>query len=51
MQSEPTHVYAIHGLGMAYVTTGDKNASMQQYHILKDLNADMAADLLRSIRK
>ena len=51
LQSEPTHVYALHGLGMAYATTGDKTAAMQQYHILKDLNADIAADLLRAISK
>jgi hypothetical protein len=36
---------------MAYVTMGDKTAAMQQYHILKDLNADMASDLLRAISK
>jgi Flp pilus assembly protein TadD len=51
LQSEPTHLYALHGLGMAYATTGDKTAAMQQYHILKDLNADMAAHLLRAISR
>ena len=51
MQAEPTHVYALHALGMAYVTTGDRPSAMQQYHILKDLNADVAAHLLRAISK
>ena len=49
LQTEPNHVYALHGLGIIYATTGDKTAAMQQYYILKDLNADMAADLLRRI--
>lgn len=51
VQSEPTHVYANHALGMAYVLTGDKTAAMQQYYILKNLNADMAADLLQAISR
>lgn len=51
LQAEPNHVNALHGLGMAYATTGDKTAAMQQYYILRDLNATMAADLLRAISK
>jgi tetratricopeptide (TPR) repeat protein len=51
LQADPNHVFALHALGMAYVTMGDKTAAMQQYYVLKDLNADMAADLLRSISK
>jgi hypothetical protein len=36
---------------MVYATTGDKTAAMQQYYILKDLNAAVAADLLRAISR
>jgi tetratricopeptide (TPR) repeat protein len=50
LQAEPNHVYALHALGMAYAMTGDKTAAMQQYYILKDLNADIAADLLPQSR-
>ena len=51
LEIEPRHVYANHGLGVAYALTGDKAAAMQQYYVLKDLNPDVAADLLRQIPK
>lgn len=51
LQSEPTNVYANHALGLIYVMTGDMTAAMQQYYVLKDLNADVAADLMRAISK
>ena len=48
---EPKHVYGNHALGMAYARTGNKTAAMQQYYILKDLDARAAADLLQAIPK
>ena len=51
IETEPTHVYANHALGMMYAITGNKTGAMQQYYILQNLNADLAANLLRSIPK
>ncbi len=51
LQTEPTDVYANHALGMAYVVTGNKTGAMQQYHMLKDLNPDLAANLMRASPK
>jgi Flp pilus assembly protein TadD len=44
---EPTHAYANHALGVAYAQTGNKTGAMQQYEVLKQLNASLAADLLK----
>lgn len=51
LQAEPTNVFALHTLGQVYYRTGDKTAAMQQYHILKNLDATKAADLLRIISR
>ena len=48
---EPTQAYAYHALGQAYVQVGNKTGAMQQYHILQNLNPDLAADLLSKIPK
>jgi len=49
LEVEPRHVYANHALGVMYTVIGNKTGAMQQYYILKDLNPDLAASLLRSI--
>jgi tetratricopeptide (TPR) repeat protein len=51
LQTEPTHLFGLHLLGMAYYLNGDKLAAMQQYNILKNLDAGKAADLLRAISR
>jgi superkiller protein 3 len=48
---EPKHLYGNHALGLAYALTGNKTAAMQQYYILQNLDARVAADLLRLIPK
>ena len=47
IQLEPTHVYANHALGLVYVELGNKTGAMQQYYVLKQLNPNAAADLLK----
>lgn len=49
LPNEPTNVYANRALGI--VVTGDKNSAMQQSYILKNFNADLAADLLKAISR
>mgnify|MGYP003694766095 CR=1 FL=1 len=44
---DPKHLYASQLLGLAYVQLGEKTAAMQQYYVLKELNARMAAELLK----
>jgi hypothetical protein len=44
-------VRAIYGLGMAYLRTGAKEAAMEQYNTLKNLDADFAKELLEVITK
>lgn len=46
---EPTNVFANHALGMVCIGLGNREAAMQQYHILKNLNQDAANDLLQRI--
>jgi tetratricopeptide (TPR) repeat protein len=48
---EPKHVYGNHALGMAYARLGNTTAAMQQYYILQNLDARVAADLLKQIPK
>jgi superkiller protein 3 len=46
---EPKHVNGNHALGMAYARMGNRTAAMQQYYILQNLDAGIAADLLKAI--
>jgi len=46
---EPKHVNGNHALGMAYARMGNRTAAMQQYYILQNLDARVAADLLKAI--
>jgi tetratricopeptide (TPR) repeat protein len=46
---EPKHALANHALGMSYARMGNKTAAMQQYYILQNLDARLAADLLKTI--
>jgi tetratricopeptide (TPR) repeat protein len=45
----PKHALANHALGMSYARMGNKTAAMQQYYILQNLDARLAADLLKTI--
>jgi tetratricopeptide (TPR) repeat protein len=49
LQVEPTNIFALYGLAQVYFRSGDKPAAMQQYQLLKGLDARMAAELLRYI--
>lgn len=49
LEVEPKNEFGNHALGFAYALTGNKTGAMQQYHILQNLNARLAADLLRVI--
>lgn len=51
LQIEPKHAFANHGLGRAYALTNNRVGAMQQYHILKDIDPRLAADLLAEIPK
>lgn len=49
LEVEPKNEFGNHALGFAYALTGNKTGARQQYHILQNLNARLAADLLRAI--
>lgn len=51
LQADPTDVFALNELGKTYYRSGDKTAAMQQYYILKNLDANKAADLLKVISR
>ena len=51
MSIKPDFVPALHGLGMAYLRRGDKDAALEQYKILKGLDPDAANELLKEINK
>jgi hypothetical protein len=46
---EPKQVYGNHALGMAHARMGNKTAAMQQYYILQNIDARIAADRLLAI--
>jgi protein O-GlcNAc transferase len=51
VELEPRHIFAQHALGMVYIQTGEKTGAMQQYYLLKNLDSNLAADLLARIPK
>ena len=51
VELEPRHTFAQHALGMVYIRTGEKPGAMQQYYLLKNLDSNLAADLLARIPK
>ena len=51
LQVEPRNGFANHALGLAYVRTGNTTGAMQQYHILQNIDPNLAADLLAYIPK
>lgn len=51
VELEPRNVFGQHALGLLYVRAGDKTGAMQQYHILQNLDPELAADLLSQIPK
>ena len=51
LQIEPRHGFGNHALGLAYLRTGNKAAAMQQYHILQNIDSNLAANLLAYIPK
>jgi hypothetical protein len=42
---------AHHNLGVAYLATGDKSSALEEYKILKTLNAEQANELFKLINK
>jgi tetratricopeptide (TPR) repeat protein len=46
---EPKSGIGNHALGMAHARMGNRTAAMQQYYILQNLDARLAADLLKAI--
>jgi nitrous oxidase accessory protein NosD len=48
---DPDNPEAYYCLGQAYLGMGDKKAALEEYGILKDLDAKMAQDLLKEIEK
>ena len=46
---QPNHVHARHNLGLTHLILGDKNAAMEQYRALVELDQEAASDLLKRI--
>jgi len=47
----PDYTFAHYSLGMIYLVQGDKNAALDEYKILKDLDQDTADKLFDMIYK
>ncbi|MBA7514522.1 hypothetical protein ES705_06552 [subsurface metagenome] len=48
---QPDYTFAHYSLGMIYLVQGDKNAALDEYKILKDLDQDTADKLFDMIYK
>ena len=48
---QPDYTFAHYSLGMIYLVQGDKNAALDEYKILKDLDQDIADQLFDMIYK
>jgi tetratricopeptide (TPR) repeat protein len=48
---KPDHAYAHYFLSLAYMQRGDKRSAMDEYEILKELDADLANELLNVINR
>jgi tetratricopeptide (TPR) repeat protein len=51
VELEPRHTFVQHALGMVYIYAGEKAGAMQQDYLLKNLDSNLAADLLAKILK
>jgi hypothetical protein len=47
---DPSHAKAYHTLGLVYLNLGDRHLAMEQYRVLADIDAKLAAELLTYIR-
>lgn len=48
---QPGHTYAHYGLGLIYLAQGYKNAALDEYKILKDIDKNISEDLFNMIYK
>ena len=48
---KPDDTFAYYNLGVAYLSAGDKVAAMEEYEVLKTLDAELADQLLSVISK
>jgi tetratricopeptide (TPR) repeat protein len=44
---KPDDAKAHYGLGLAYFLLGDRGAALEEYRILKDMDADLAGELFK----
>jgi len=51
IQLEPNYVFAHYRLGGAYIIIGNREAALEQYEILKELDPDKAQALLNLINE